>query len=123
MASLTWLKAIGIYVLESEVFEFSANLAHAQAMGDGRVDFQGLARNLQLAVGRQVFKRAHVVQAVGKFDEYHANVVDHGQHHLADAFGLGFFAGRKIDFADLRDALDDMRDLLAELHANVVDRD
>ena len=113
----------GIDVLEGEVLEFSANLAHAETVGDGRVDFLGFARNLHLALGRQMLQRAHVVQAVGQLDEHDADVVDHGQHHLADALGLGLFAGGKIDFADLGDALDDVRDLLAEFRANVVDGD
>ena len=90
-------------------------------MGDGRVDFLGFARDLRLAVGRQMLQRAHVVQAVGQLDEHHADVVDHGQDHLADALGLGFFARGEIDFADLGDALDDVRDLLAEFPADVVD--
>ena len=63
------------------------------------------------------------MQAVGQLDEHHANVVHHGQHHLADALGLGLLARGKIDLADLGDALDDVRDLLAEFRANVVDGD
>jgi hypothetical protein len=70
-----------------------------------------------------VLQRAHVVQAVGQLDQHHADVVHHGQDHLADALGLGFFARGKIDFADLGDALDDVCHLFAELRANVVNRD
>ena len=113
----------GIDVLKRQVFEFAANLAHAQAVRDGRVDFLGLARDLDLPLGREVLQRAHVVQPVGQLDHDHADVVHHGQHHLADALGLRLFARGEIDFADLGDALDDVRDLLAELAANVVDRD
>ena len=79
--------------------------------------------NFLLAIGRQVFERAHVVQAVGQFDEDDANVVDHGQHHLAQVFCLLLFAGGEINFADLGYALDDMRDLLAEFLADVDDGD
>ena len=61
-----------------------------------------------------MFEGAHVVQAVGELDEDHADVVDHGQHHLADVLGLRFFAGGEIDSADLGDAFDDVRDLFAE---------
>ena len=70
-----------------------------------------------------MLQRAHVVQAVGQFDEDDANVVDHRQHHLAEVFGLLLFAGREIDLADLGDAFDDVRDLLAEFFADVDDRD
>ena len=117
------LVADGIDVAEAEVFEFAANFAHAEAVRDGRVDVERLAGNFLLALGREVLERAHVVQAVGEFDEDDANVVHHGQHHLAQVFGLLLFAGGEVDFADLGDALDDVRDLLAEFLADVDDRD
>ena len=65
-----------------------------------------------------MLQRAHVVQAVGELDEDDADVVDHGQHHLAQVLGLRFFAGREIDLADLGDAFDDVGDLLAEFLAD-----
>ena len=113
----------GVDILEGEVFKFAANLAHAQAVRDGRVDVQGLARDLLLAVRREILQRAHVVQAVGQLDEHHADVIHHGQHHLANVFGLRFFGGGEVDLADLGDALDDVRDLLAELRLDLVDGD
>ncbi len=70
-----------------------------------------------------MLERAHVVQAVGQLDEDDADVVDHGQHHLAKVFGLLLFAGGEVDLADLGDAFDDVRDLLAEFLADVDDRD
>ncbi len=103
-----------IHVAEAEVFEFAANLAHAEAVRDGSVDVERLAGDLLLALGREVLQRAHVVQAVGQLDEDDADVVDHGQHHLAQVFGLGFFAGGEVDLADLGDAFDDVRHLLTE---------
>ena len=113
----------GIEKAKTQVFEFAANFAHAQAVGDGRINLQRLFGDLVLAIGRQVLQRAHVVQAVGQFDEHHADVVDHGQHHLAQVFGLLLFARREVNFADLGDAFDDVRDLLAEFLANVDDGD
>ncbi len=92
-------------------------------MGDGGVDLERLLRDLVLAVGLKVFERAHVVQAIGEFDEHHADVIDHGEHHLAQVFGLRFFARGEIDLADLGDAFDDVRDLLAEFFADVDDGD
>ncbi len=70
-----------------------------------------------------MLERAHVVQAIGELDHDDADVVDHGQHHLADALGLGLFTRGEFDFADLRDALNDVRHLFAELGADVIDRD
>ena len=92
-------------------------------MGDGRVDLECLFGNFALAVGLQMLERAHVVQAVGEFDEHHADVVDHGEHHLAQVLGLRLFARGKIDFVDLGDALDDVGDLLAKFLADIDDGD
>ena len=68
-----------------------------------------------------MFERAHVVQAVGQLDEHHADVIHHGQHHLAQIFGLLLFAGGEIDGADFGDSLDDMRDLFAKFLADIND--
>ena len=111
----------GIDVAEPQVFQLSPDLAHAQAVGDGGVDLERLAGNLLLPLRRQMLQSAHVMQAVGQFDEHHADVIHHGQHHLAQVFGLLFFAGGEIDGADLGDALDDVGDLLAELLADIDD--
>ena len=111
----------GIDILERQVFQFAADLAHAQPVRDGRVDVQGFARDLLLPLRRQELQRAHVVQAVGQLDEDDADVVHHGQHHLAHVLGLRFFGGREVDLADLGDALDDVRHLLAELGLDLVD--
>ena len=113
----------GIDVLKGQVFELAANFAHAQAMGDGRVDIERLARNFLLPLRREELQRAHVVQAVGQLDQHHANVVHHGQYHLADVLGLRFFGRGEVNFADLGDAFDDVGNLLAEFRVNLVDRD
>ncbi len=76
-----------------------------------------------LAVGLEMLEGAHVVQAVGELDQDDADVVDHGEHHLAEVLGLLLFAGGEIDLADLGDAFDDVSDLLAEFFANVDDGD
>ena len=120
---LNLLVADRIQIAEAEVFQLAANLAHAQAVRDGRIDLQRLFGDLLLAVRRQVLERAHVVQAVGQLDEDDADVVHHGEHHLAQVFGLLLFAGGEVDLADLGDAFDDVRDLLAELLADIDDRD
>ncbi len=112
-----------IDVAEAEVFEFAANLAHAEAVRDGSVDVERFTGNLLLALGREMLERAHVMQSICQLDEDDANVVHHGEHHFAQVFSLLLFLGGEIDFADLGDALDDVRDLFAEFLANVDDRD
>ena len=112
-----------IEVAEAQVFELAANLAHAEPVRDRPVDLERLLGDLLLAIGLQVLERAHVVQAVGQLDEHDADVVHHGEHHLAQVFGLLLFLGGEIDLADLGDAFDDVRDLLAEFLADVDDGD
>ncbi len=68
----------------------------------------------------EVFERAHVVQAVGKLDHHDANVVDHGQEHFADVFGLARFRREQVEAADLGDAFDEERDIGAELLGDAV---
>ena len=70
-----------------------------------------------------MLERAHVVQAIGELNEDDANVVDHRQHHLSQILGLLFLTRGEVNLADLGNALDDMRDLLAKLFANVNNRD
>ena len=106
-------------MLERQVLELAADLAHAQAVRDGRVDFQGLLRDALLFVGRERPQRAHVVQAVGQLDDHHADVVHHGQQHLPDAFGLALLAGVELQLAQLGDAIDTVRHVVAELLADL----
>ena len=107
-------------VAEGEVFEFAANLAHAEAMSERSVDVEGLAGDGFAAVGLKVLEGAHVVQAVGQLDEHYAHVRDHGQQHLADVLGLAVFAVGELDLVDLGDALDDVRHLVAEVGVDLL---
>ena len=91
-------------------------------MGDGGIDIQGFLGNLLAAVRRKMLERSHVVQPIGQFDEHYADVIHHGQHHLAQIFSLLFLAGREIDGADLGDALNNVSHLLAKFLADINDR-
>ena len=113
--ALQVFEGLGLQMAEGQVFQFAADFSHAQAVSDGSVDFQGLARDALAAVGRKVLERAHVVQAVGEFHQDDANVVHHGQDHLAEILRLLFFRAQKLDPADLGDALDDARHFRAEI--------
>ena len=105
---------VRIGIAEREVFELAAQFAHAQPMSQRRVDVERFARDLLLLFRLKVLERAHVVQAVGELDEHHAHVGDHGQQHLANVFGLVLFAVGELDFVELGDTFDDVRDLLTE---------
>src|ERR671919_185093 len=61
--------------------------------------------------------------AIGELDEDDADVVDHRQQHLAEVFRLAFFSRGKRDGANLGHAFDDVRDVFAELLADLLGRD
>jgi len=61
-----------------------------------------------------MLERTHVVQTISQLDHDDADVIYHRQHHLAQVLRLRFFGRRKIDLADLRYALDNVRHLLAK---------
>jgi hypothetical protein len=56
-------------------------------------------------------ERPHVVQAIGKLHENDADIVDHGEQHLAEVLRLTLLARRERNGADLRHPFDDMGDL------------
>ena len=101
-------------ILERQLLELVLDLAHAEAVGDGRVDVERLLRDLDAPLLRQVVQRPHVVQPVGELDQDDADVIHHRQQHLAEVLGLALLARRERNRADLGDALDDVGDLGAE---------
>ena len=52
-----------------------------------------------------VGQRLHVVQAIGELDEYHADILDHRQHHLTKAFCLRLCPTVKFDLIELADTI------------------
>ena len=77
-----------MFVAEAEVFEFCLDAAQAEAVGDGREDIERFGRNLVLLRGQHGRERAHVVEAVGDFDEDDADVVAHHQQQLLEGLSL-----------------------------------
>src|SRR5450432_1207813 len=117
------LVGVRLQVLEGEVLEFVAHLAHAQAVRDGRVDLDGLARNTLAPLGAQVAERPHVVDPVGQLYQDDADVLDHGQQHFAEAFGLPVLVGKHVELGELGDAIHAARYFFAEFLAHLVGGD
>ena len=90
-------------------------------MRERRVHLERLARLLRLLLLAEVLDRPHVVQAVGELDEDDADVLRHRDDHLPVVLGLGLLAALERDPRQLRDALDELRDLGAELRAELVE--
>ncbi len=88
-----------------------------------RVDLEGLEGLLLLLLLPHVFERPHVVQTVGELDDDDADVLRHGDEHLADVLRLLLFVSRQRDFAEFGDAVDELGDLIAEDVPDVVQGD
>ena len=107
---------------EREVLELPLDRVDAEPVRDRRVDLQGLLRLVDLLLLRHRADRAHVVQAIGELDEDDPDVRGHRDHHLAVVLGLRLVARLERDPGELRDAVDEGGDLLAELLAHLVER-
>ncbi len=66
---------------------------------------------------------AHVVEAIGEFNDDDANIAGHGEEHFAEALGLAVFAVGETDFAEFGDAVNATCDVFAEFFANFFEFD
>ena len=80
---------IGFQVAEAEILQLPFDLPDAEPVSERRKNVQCLAGDALLFVLLLAAERTHVVQAVSQLDDYDAHVVDHGEKHLAQGFGLG----------------------------------
>ncbi len=107
--------------LEREVLELPLDGVDAEPVRDRRIDLERLLRLLELLLPAEVLDRPHVVQPVGELDEDDARIPRHRHDHLAVVLDLRVLAARELDPRELRDALDELRDLVAELALDVGD--
>ncbi len=108
---------------EGQVFELRLELPDAQAVGERRIDVEGLPADPPPPLLGVSLDGAHVVQAVGQLDEDDPDVLRHRHQHLADVLGLGLLAAGDVDPPQLGDALDQAGHLVAEIAADVVQGD
>ena len=115
--------AVGLRLedLEAEVLELPLELPDAQALGERRVDLRGLAGDALLLLDGQGAQGAHVVEPVGELDEDDADVLRHGQEHLADVLGLLLLVGPGAELGQLGDAVDEVGHLRPEALLDVRD--
>ena len=105
---------------EGEVLQLPLNRVQAQAVRERRVNLQGLLRLLRGGSLRHKTPGAGIVQAVGKLNEQHANVLAHGQHELTNRLDGGVLAVRHL--VQLGHAVDQVGDLLTELFGELLHR-
>ena len=110
---------LGVQNREREVFELGLDRLDAEAVCQRGVDLERLGGLLVRLLGRNESPRSRVVQAVGQFDQEHADVSRHRDDHLADGLCLRAFA--VLDLVELGDTIHEHRDLVAELGGESVE--
>ena len=99
---------------EAEVLEFELHGVEAEALGERRVDIEGLTRDRAAADRAHALDGPHVVQPVGELHEDHAQIAHHREQHLAERLRLRFLAALELDLVELGDAVDELGDRRAE---------
>ena len=74
----------GVEDFEGEVFELPLELPNTEAGGERGVDVEGFVGDAGLFVVGHRVESAHVVEAVGEFDDHHADVAGDGEEHFAE---------------------------------------
>ena len=74
--------------LEGEVFELPLHLPDAEALCERGVDLERLSRNAALLLCWKRCQGAHIVQPIAELNQHHANVLRHGEEHLANVLGV-----------------------------------
>ena len=114
------LVLVGFEVVEGKVLKLPLHRVDAQAVRDGGVNLERLARLEDAAILLERRERAHVVQAVGQLDHDDADVFAHGDEHLADGGRLLVRQAFHLDARNLGDAVDERGHVLVELGCHVL---
>ena len=105
---------VGLERLEREVLELAPHVLHAHPARQRGIDVHRLLGDAAALFGRHEVEGPHVVETVGEFDEQHPDVGRDREEKLPQVLGLGFLAGDEVQPLDLRKAVDDGADLVAE---------
>ena len=123
---------VRLQIAKGQILEFGLDLPDAESIGERSVYLHGLLGDADLFVPGHGAERTHVVEAIGKLDQHHADIVHHRQEHLAQALGLLFLLPRRQlptvpdlagprNLAELGDAVDEVGDAGAKLALDVLE--
>jgi len=94
------LVGLGLDEAEREILDLPFDLPDAEPVGERGEDVDRFLGNALLLVRARVAESAHVVQAVGQFDEHHPHVLAHRQKRFAQ--GLAGEGGAAAGFVHQR---------------------
>ena len=81
---------VGFKIFERKVIQFYLDLGDSEPGCDGGIDIERLLRDADLLLRRHVSQCAHIVEAVGQFDQNDADILGHCQEHLSQISCLFF---------------------------------
>jgi len=110
---------VWVQMHEGDVFELLVDLVEPETVGDGGVDVQRFLGDAADFLRLHGIQRAHVMEAIGQLDQDDADIARHRQQHLAEVFGLGLRLVFELNLVQLGDAIDQLRDGLAEFSGDV----
>ena len=113
---------LGFEVAQTEILELHLDTGNAEPVRERCVDLDGLLRNAAALVLTHAFQRAHIVEAVCKLYHDDADILRHCEEHLAVVFELDILLGHILDASELRHAVDELHDVLAELRIHLLQR-
>ena len=100
--------------LEAQVLQLPFDTAHTQPVRDRRIDLHGFERLVALLALGQELERARVMQPVGQLDQDDADILGHGEEHLAQVLELLLLLGI-AQHAQAGNAVHQLRDRRAKL--------
>ena len=100
---------------ESEQLHLTHEIIHADPLGERRVDIHRLLGDAPPLFGLgDEMQRPHIVQTVGQLHQQHADIVRHRQKEFAQILRRAFVFRLRFDLGELRHAIDQPRNILAE---------
>ena len=111
-----------VEVAYREILKLLLHGTDTEAVRYRGIYLDGFTRGVAPLLLRHEFKRAHIVQTVGKLNDYHADILTHCKQELAKVFRLLLLLARKRDFAELCHAVNEQRNACAEILFYIVFR-
>ena len=112
-SSAHWIECV-----EAKLLELDAYIVHTKSICDRRINVERLARDAASFFGCEHFERAHIVKAVGDFNQNNPQVFGHCHRHLLKVFGLRLGAARESHLVELAHAVDEIGYAGAKLRLN-----